>query len=118
MSLRFRLGSSLLKADDLDEAIEQFQQAVKDPKHRVPALHLLGRAFANKGILDLAVRQLREAADKIGGMTDQRKEVLYDLAQIHERAEATDLALGIYKEIYEADISYRDVGQRIQTLSA
>lgn len=118
MSLRFRLGASLLKADELDDAIEQFQHAVKDPKHKVAALHLLGRAFAGKGILDLAVKQLTEAAEKVGGMTDQRKEILYELAQVHERADAADQALGIYKEIYEADISYRDVGHRIQTLSA
>jgi len=118
MALRFRLGAALLKADDIDEAIEQFQRAVNDPKHKVAALHLLGRAFASKGILDLAVKQLTEAVGKIGGMTDQRKEILYELAQVHERDDAADLALGIYKEIYEADISYRDVGQRIQTLSA
>jgi len=118
MGLRFRLGSSLLAAGELDEAIEQFQHAVKDPKHNIAALHLLGRAFADKGILDLAMKQLSEASGKIGGMTDQRKEILYELAQVQERGENTADAVATYKEIYEADISYRDVGQRIQALTA
>ena len=116
MSLRFRLGSSLLKAEELDEAIEQFQHAVKDPKHKIASLHLLGRAFAGKGILDLAVKQLSEAAGQIASMTDQRKEIVYELAQVHERAQEEDEALKLYKQIYEADISYRDVGDRISAL--
>lgn len=118
MALRFRLGSSLLKAGELDDAIEQFQQSVKDPKHKIASLHLLGRAFAGKGILDLAIKQLSEAANQIASMTDQRKEIVYELAQVHERGDGAADALALYKEIYEADIGYRDVGQRIQALSA
>lgn len=117
-TLRFRLGTCLLEAQQLDEAIEQFQRSINDAKHRVASLHLMGRAFAQKGILDLAVKQLQEAVAKIASMTDQRKEILYELAQVHERNEGRADALSLYKEIYEADISYRDVGQRIQTLSA
>jgi len=117
MSLRFRLGGSLLKADELDDAIEQFQHSVKDPKHKVASLHLLGRAFAAKGILDLATKQFNEAAGQIAGMTDLRKEILYELAQVHERGQGASEALAVYKEIYEADIGYKDVGQRIQALA-
>ena len=118
MGLRFRLGASLLDAGEMDEAIEQFQHAVKDPKHNVATLHLLGRAFAGKGILDLAIKQFTAASDKIGAMTDQRKEILYELAQAQERGEDRAHAVATYKRIYEADISYRDVAKRIEALSA
>ncbi|MAG59085.1 MAG: hypothetical protein CMJ83_22590 [Planctomycetes bacterium] len=118
MSLRFRLGSHLIRADRLDEAIEQFQLSVNDPKHRVASLHLLGRAFAGKGILDLAAKQLNAACDKIASMTDQKKEILYELAQVHEKNDASPSALDVYKVIFEADISYRDVSQRIEALNA
>lgn len=118
MGLRFRLGRHLLEADDVDGAIEQFQQAVKDPKHKVKAQQLLGTAFARKGLWDMAGKQLREAADRIAGMTDQRKEILYELARVFEQGGSSGDALNVYKEIYEADISYRDVGQRIEALRA
>jgi len=117
LGLRFRLGQALIKDGRLDEAIEQFQQAVKDPKHRVQALHQLGRAFGRKGIMDLAMKQLQEAESALSGMTPQRKEILYDLAQICEKAGATEEALKTYKRIYEADISFKDVGPRIEALS-
>jgi hypothetical protein len=76
----------------------------------------MGRAFAAKGILDLAVKQFVEAADSIAAMTDQRKEILYDLAEVQERREDRQEALAIFKSIYESDISYRDVGARIEAL--
>ena len=118
MGLRFRLGHAHLKDGNVDVAIEQFQQSVKDPKHRVSSLHLLGRAFFKKGIMDLAVKQLEQAADSLGGMSPQRKEILYELAQVCEHAGSTDKALATYKQIYEADISYKDVGPRIEALSS
>ena len=118
MGLRFRLGRHLLDAEDLDGAIEQFQQAVKDPKHRVAALQHLGRAFSRKGLMDLAAKQFRDATERLAGMTEQKKEILYELAEVLERDGSLDNALTVYKEIYEADISYRDVGARIQALQA
>lgn len=115
--LRYRLGRYLIASDDLDEAIEHLQQAVNDPKHNVSSLHLLGRAFAGKGLPDLAAKKFHEAADKLGGMTDQKKEILYELALVHERAGEAPEALTVLKTIYESDIGYRDVGQRIAALS-
>lgn len=116
MGLRFRLGRHLLDADEVDQAIEQLQQAVKDPKHKLKSQQLLGTAFARKGLWDMAAKQLREASDRIAGMTDQRKEILYELGQVLESGGSLEDAVTVYKEIYEADISYRDVGQRIQAL--
>lgn len=116
--LRFRLGKELLERGQPDEAIEHLQQSVKDPKHRVASLQMLGRAFAGKGILDLAIKQYSEAAEKIAGMTDQRKEILYELAGVHERNGSSPDALAIFKTILEADFNYRDVRGRIDRLSA
>lgn len=117
LGLRFRLGQYLLRDGRLDEAIEQFQSAVKDPRHRTAALHQLGRAFARKGLTDLAARQLEQAAESLGSMTSQRKEILYDLARVCERSGDPGRALTVYKEIYESDIGFKDVGDKIGTLS-
>jgi tetratricopeptide (TPR) repeat protein len=118
MGLRFRLGRHLLESDEVDQAIEQFQMAVKDPKHKVKSQQLLGTSFAKKGLWDMAAKQLKEAAERLPGMTEQRKEILFELGQVLESGGSLDAALNVYKEIYEADISYQDVGQRIQALKA
>ncbi len=118
MAARFRLGRALLEEGALDEAIEQFQQAVRDPKLKVGALQMLGRAFAGKNILDLAIKQHSEAVGMIAGMTDLKKEILYELADLQQRAGDRAAAAGTFKQIYEADISYRDVGQRIAALAS
>jgi tetratricopeptide (TPR) repeat protein len=115
---RFKLGRYLLQGGEIDPAIEQLQQAVKDPRHRTASLHLLGRAFAHKGILDLAAKEFAEAAEAIHGMGDQKKEILYDLGLVHERQGQKDRALDVYKRIFENDIGFRDVGRKIDALKA
>jgi tetratricopeptide (TPR) repeat protein len=115
---RFRLGRYLLQGGEVDQAIEQLQQAVKDPRHKIAALHLLGKGFAKKGILDLAAKEFNEAAEAIHGMGDQKKEILYDLGLVHERQGQKDRALDIYKRIFETDIGFRDVGRKIEALKA
>jgi tetratricopeptide (TPR) repeat protein len=113
---RFRLGRFLLQAEEVDPAIEQLQQAVKDPRHRVACLHLLGRAFAKKGILDLAAKEFQEAADAIHGMGEQKKQILYDLGLVNERQGRKEQALDVYKRIFENDIGFKDVGKKIDAL--
>lgn len=115
---RFRLGKYLLQGNQTDAAIEQLQLAVKDPRHRIPCLHMLGRAFERKGILDLAAKQLLEAAEGIHGMVEQKKQILYDLGLVHERQGQNDRALDVYKRIFENDIGFKDVGRKIEALKA
>lgn len=118
LAARHRLGRFLLQGGETDAAIEQLQQAVKDPRHRVSALHLLGQAFARKGILDLAAKEFLEAAESLHGMGEQKKQILYDLGLVHERQGQTDKALDVYKRIFENDIGFRDVGRKIDGLRA
>lgn len=116
MGLRFKLGRALFKEGQIDDAIQHFQLAVKDPKHKVPTLQALGRAFAQKGLTDLAIKQFNEAAEKVGGMTDLKKEILFELAEIHEKTEQKDQAVAVYQQILEADINYRDVRARLDRM--
>jgi tetratricopeptide (TPR) repeat protein len=116
VALRYRLAKALLEDGDLDAAAAELQQCVKDPRHRTAALTLLGRVFAEKGLLDLAAKQYQEAADAFGSMTDAKKDVLYRLADLEERRGRKAEAAQVFKTIYEADIAFRDVGKRIEAL--
>lgn len=115
-ALRFKLAKALLDDGETDAAISELQQSVKDPRHRVASLAHLGRAFGEKGLHDLAVKQFQEAADAVPAMNDLKKDLLYRLADAESRRGRKAEALEVFKRIFEADISFKDVGRRIEAL--
>ncbi|MHC4473248.1 MAG: tetratricopeptide repeat protein, partial [Planctomycetota bacterium] len=116
--LHFQLGRSLFEMGDLDGAIGEFQQTVRDPRRKVESLTMLGNCFIQKGMYDLAENQLRKALEETPGMSDRKKDILYGLGMLKERQDQVAEALAEFKLIYEVDISFRDVAERMTTLKA
>lgn len=85
MRMRFRLGESLMAAGEYDEAIPVLQAAQHDPRVRVRALLLIGRAFHEKGAPAESVELIKEAlAAHDTGNDELGKEMLYRLALAYE----------------------------------
>jgi len=61
------------------------------------------------------VEQLRKAASEITGMDAQKKEIYYELGGLFEAAGDWNQAADYYKQIYQVDIGYRDIAQKIET---
>ncbi|HKD99559.1 MAG TPA: tetratricopeptide repeat protein [Planctomycetota bacterium] len=116
LSLKHRLGKLLLKKGDVDAAIGELQKAIDDPRVRVEALLSLGHAFFRKELFDLARKQLERALELVPASSPKWKETLYNLGVISERAGAGAEALGFYLRIYEIDIGYRDVADKLKKL--
>ncbi|MHC4944714.1 MAG: tetratricopeptide repeat protein [Planctomycetota bacterium] len=114
LSLWFSYGQYAFKSGQVDEAIRAFQQAVKDPRHKVPSMHALGKLFLKKGLVDLATKQLEGALEAAGGVSGKSKAVVYDLGQAAEGRGDLQLALDWYLKIFEIDINYRDVALKIE----
>lgn len=112
-SYRFELGELYYEDEETDKAIKELQMAQRSPKVRIPALILLGKAYLQKGFHDLAAEQLTTAKDEISGMTDHKKDVLYQLGTAYEKQGDMDKAMAEFKALYGADISYRDVADKI-----
>lgn len=112
-SYRYELGELYFEDGETDKAIKELQMAQRSPKVRVGALILLGKAYLAKGFHDLAAEQLNTAKSEISGMTDQKKDVLYELGSAYEQQGDMDKAMVEFKALYGADISYRDVAQKI-----
>lgn len=115
LQLRFEYGSALLAAGQLSEAIAELQKAKNNPNIRNRATLMLARCYEQKGIFDLALRQLSEVAAELLGMDSTKKEVLYFKGQIHEKLGQKDEALDAFKQIYEVDYGYLDVAQRVES---
>ncbi|MGH7163056.1 MAG: tetratricopeptide repeat protein [Planctomycetota bacterium] len=116
LNLRFRLGELLLDGGQIDEATAQFQQTVRDPKYKSESQLRLGRCFAMKGQSDLAERQLLQALEGQSGMTERVKEIHYALGEIYAQTGSVAKARQEFGKIYEVDINYRDVGERLARL--
>ncbi len=114
LGLRHQLGQALLVSGEIDEAIGEFQKAVKDPRKRFEALSFLGECFLRKELYDLAARQLERALEESPGLnSDQGKRVVYNLGLLHEKQGDVAAARERYLSIYEVDVSYRDVAQKV-----
>jgi len=112
-SYRYELGTLLLAAERLDEAVQQLQYAQRNPKYRQPALLAIGRAFTQGAKYDLAVEQLTTAKTEVLMMNDLKKEIIYALADTFEKMGKAKEAADEYKIIYMADSGYRDVAKKI-----
>lgn len=112
-SYRFELGELLFEDEEIDKAIENLQLALRAPKVRINALILLGKSYLKKGFHDMAAEQLQTAKAEISSMNEQKKDVLYQLGSAYEQQGDMDKAIVEFKALYGADISYRDVAQKI-----
>lgn len=112
-SYRYELGELYFEDAEIDKSIKELQMALRSPKVRVASLILLGKAYLEKGFHDLAAEQLTTAKSEIPGMSEQKKDVLYQLGSAYEQQGDMDLAMVEFKTLYAADISYLDVAEKI-----
>lgn len=112
---RFKFGELLFNSGEHQTAAKEFQLATRNPKLRGRALVYLGKAFKMSRKFDLAADQLRTAKDEMLIMDTHKKEVIYELADCLEIMEKRDEAFEQWKELYSADLDFKDVSERINT---
>ena len=80
------------------------------------SLYALARCFRDKKQYDMAREQLTDALEDLHTMDAMKKDVCYLLGEISEAMGDKDTAATYYKEIYQADIGYKDIAQKIEGL--
>jgi tetratricopeptide (TPR) repeat protein len=115
LQLRFELGERLFEAGLPRDALPELQRARQNPNARLKSMNLLGRCYRELGMLDLAAKQLEEAAKEITSMDAMKKEVVYNLGLVYEQMGESEKSIGAMKQIYEADYGYRDVAARVES---
>jgi tetratricopeptide (TPR) repeat protein len=115
LQLRFELGEEYVNAGMYTEAIAELQRAKQNPNARLRAMTQLGRCFMEKGMLDLAVQQMKTAASEMVAMDMAKKDTLYRLALLHEKMGNRQEYIDALKLIYEVDYNYLDVAARVES---
>ena len=113
LSLRFELGVLQFKADDLQSAIKSFQRAQESPHREIAALTYLGQCFSKRGMNDMAARTLQNALDKKEVMDNEKMNLFYQLGCVLDQMGKKEDSIEQFKQIYERDIDYRDVANRV-----
>lgn len=115
LQLRFELGERLLEAGRPREALPELQRSRQNPNARLKSMNLLGRCYREMGMLDLAAKQLEEAAREIVSMDGMKKEIVFNLGLVYEEMGEAGKSIAAMKQIYEADYGYRDVAARVES---
>jgi tetratricopeptide (TPR) repeat protein len=115
LQFRFDLGEHLVNAGQFRDALPELQRARQNPNARLKAMNLLGRCYRELGMMDLAMKQLEEAAREILSMDAMKKEIVYNLGLVYAQTGALEKSLDCMKQIYEADYGYKDVAERVES---
>ena len=112
--LKYDYGVALFERAQVNEAIQQFQLSQRNPQRRTRSLYYLAMCFKQKKQYDMAVEQLQTAAAEYAPMDETKKDILYELGQIVEISGDAKKALEYYKRVYQVDIGYKDIAQKIE----
>ncbi len=114
----YDLGVAFKEMGLLDEAIAEFQKALRAPEGRLRTAEALGTAFFDKGQFAVAENLLRRAVETLAGADDDKIGLLYWLGRAREAQGKSADALGAYERALAVDIRFMDLGERVHRLGA
>jgi tetratricopeptide (TPR) repeat protein len=112
----YDLGVAYKEMGLLDEAIAEFQKALRGEEHRIRTFEALGQCFIEKGQYQIAVTILSRAPMEPGATDEQLVGVLYLMGYASEALQKWNDALAYYERVFAVDITFRDVNDRLAAL--
>jgi pilus assembly protein FimV len=113
----FNLGIAYREMGLLPEAIREFQVASRDTAFFVESCSNIGVCYQEQGMWTEAVEWYQKALVAPDIAAEARVGLRYDLAAAYQSAGDVDQAADIFEEIAATDPSYRDVSDRLSSLS-
>ncbi len=113
----YDLGVAYKEMGLLDEAIAEFQKALRGADGRLKSSEALGLCFFEKGQFAVAETIMRRGLDMPASGDAERVGLLYWLGRtLEEQGRSTD-ALNYYNRVFAVDITFQDVSQRVKLLA-
>jgi tetratricopeptide (TPR) repeat protein len=112
----YDLGIAYKEMGLLDDAIAQFQKALRGADNHVRVYEAIGQCFMEKRQYQMAATLLARALAEKGTADDKLVGVLYLLARASEELDRVDEALTYYQRVFVVDIQFRDVAERMNAI--
>jgi tetratricopeptide (TPR) repeat protein len=109
----YDLGVAFKEMGLVDEAIAEFQKALKAPANRLPTYEALGQCFIEKQQNSIASTVLSRALGEGGYSDEELIGVLYLLGRAAQAQNHFEDALSYYQRVCVIDIDFRDVSERM-----
>jgi tetratricopeptide (TPR) repeat protein len=114
----YDLGVAFKEMGLLDEAISEFQKALRAPEGRLRTSEALGMAFFEKGQYAACESVLRKAVESLDQGDEAKVGLLYWLGRASEALGKEADAIASYERAMIVDIRFLDLSQRMQRLGA
>jgi tetratricopeptide (TPR) repeat protein len=114
----YDLGVAFKEMGLLDEAIGEFQKALRASEGRLRTSEALGMAFFEKGQYAVCESVLRRAVDGLDGSDEAKIGLLYWLGRASEALGKRADAMASYERAVAVDIRFLDLSDRMHKLTA
>jgi tetratricopeptide (TPR) repeat protein len=114
----YDLGVAFKEMGLVDEAIAEFQKALRAPPGRLRTAEALGSCFFDKGQFSVAATVMRRAVDTDPAGDEAKIALLYWLGRCDEEMGRTSDALAWFQRVFALDIRFADVADRVERLAA
>jgi tetratricopeptide (TPR) repeat protein len=114
--IKYTLAEVYMQFKKYKEALQRFQVACNDPKYRIRSLLQLGKCFMVEKQTEIAISRFSEGINSIEIMNKQKMELLYARAECYESMNKPAEAKTDYLAIFEHDVSFKDVAQKVEKL--
>ncbi|HKP29921.1 MAG TPA: tetratricopeptide repeat protein [Gemmatimonadales bacterium] len=114
----YDLGIAFKEMGLLDEAIAQFQKALRAPDGRLRASEALGGAFFEKGRFAIAEAVLSRAVETLPEADDAKIALIYWWGRALEAQGKIEAAVRCFERALAVDITFLDLGDRLQRLNS
>jgi tetratricopeptide (TPR) repeat protein len=114
----YDLGVAFKEMGLLDEAIAEFQKALRSPEGRLKTSEALGTAFFEKGQFAIAEAILKRAVESLGATDDEQIGLIYWLGRSQEAQGKANPSIANYQRVLAVDIAFQDVTARMSRLAS
>ena len=113
----YDLGVAYREMGLFDEAIFEFQKALRGATQRIRAYEALGQCFIDRNEHDVAITVLGRALREPGMEDEDLIGVLYLLGFASEGSRKPRDAAAYYQRVFAIDIDFRDVSKRLKQMT-
>jgi len=112
----YDLGMAYREMGLIEEAMGEFQQALRAEPGSLATVEMLGRCFLENGDPQVAIHTLERGLRLPGGVEDDYLGIYYFLGNAHESVGNIGEAREFYEKVFSLDINFRDVTDRLKAL--